>query len=327
MEVTTTATHFILFSLSFCVVGKYPERMDDLDKIMMEDPEYADKLLKIGVREIRILVTGKTGTGKSALINGLIGDNVTEEGGSLNPKTVEVEKFSRTARGVPMLVFDSPGLQDGTENEKVYLLDMEQKCKKVDLVLYTLKMSDQRLHTDDVEAMKKLTNAFGARFWESAMFVLTFANEVRNPETPEDDDKNRMYFERRLGQWEKKLLDTVKKQLNVSKKVAEQIPVIPAGYYKAAHLPGRRYWFSQFWRAALDRMKDCSNEGYSFMLQFNKDRFKRVYEVTKEDLEKNLYKQPILKVTHAPSLAPSVISSAPFLFVIICSYISLAFLA
>lgn len=268
--------------------------MDELDRILLEDQDVADRLLEVGVRQIRILVTGKTGTGKSSLINGLIGENVTEEGSSLDPTTTEVEQFKRIVRGVPMLVFDSPGLQDGTENEKEYLLDMERKCKKVDLVLYTMKMTDKRLHSEDVEAMKKLTNAFGEKFWESAMFVMTFANEVRNPEKPDEEEENMIFFRERLDKWKVKLPNTLEKELKISKEVARHVPVVPVGYYKNIHLPGRRFWFSQFWKSTLDRMKEFNDDGYSFMLHFNKDRFKRAYELTPEELAKDLHEQPIV---------------------------------
>ena len=67
------------------------------------------------------------------LVNGLIGKNVTEEGSSLDPITMKIEQFNRIVRGVPVLIFDSPGLQAGTENEKQYLLEVEQKCKKLTL--------------------------------------------------------------------------------------------------------------------------------------------------------------------------------------------------
>lgn len=283
-----------LYIYNCYAVGTYSEELDELDKILMENKEMDETLLQIGVREIRLLITGKTGTGKSALINGIIRENVTEEGGALDPQTTEVEAFKRTLQGIPITVFDSPGLQDGTENEKQYLLDMERKCKKVDLVLYTLKMTDKRLHADDVEAMRKLTNAFGAQFWRHAMFAMTFANDVRDPEKPEDDERNSKFFEERLDKWKTKLPQTLEKELNVTRKVAKQVPVVPAGYHKHQHLPGRRYWFSEFFKAVLNRMKECNKDGYMLMLRFNKDRFRRVYEVTEEDLQRELHKQPIV---------------------------------
>ena len=268
------------------------DKMDQLEQLFSEDQTMAKKLLNISVREIRILVTGKTGTGKSALINGILGDNMTVEGSSLDPETTEVEQFTKIVNGIPLVVFDSPGLQDGTKNEKKYLLDMEQRCKKVDLVLYTLKMTDTRLtaDSDDVEAMKKLTNAFGTAFWENVMFVMTFANQIRDPEYRNDEVKNTQHYQRSLGQWEGKLPLILENELNVTRKVAEHVPVVPAGYYNTPHLPGCRYWFSQFWRAVLYRMEESSKD---IFFHFNKDRYRRVYEVTPEDLVKDLDQQPI----------------------------------
>ena len=40
---------------------------------------------------INILITGKTGTGKSALINSIVGTEVTKEGGTLKPETDRIE--------------------------------------------------------------------------------------------------------------------------------------------------------------------------------------------------------------------------------------------
>ena len=253
---------------------------------------------------------------------------MTEEGSSLDPTTTEVEQFKRIVRGVPMLVFDSPGLQDGTENEKEYLLDMERKCKKVDLVLYMMKMTDKRLHSEDVEAMKKLTSAFGEKFWESAMFVLTFANEVRNPEKPDDEEENMIYFQERLAKWKEKLPSTFEQELGISKEVATRIPVVPTGYYKNVHLPGRRFWFGQFWKSALDRMKEFNDDGYSFMLHFNKDRFKRAYEITPEELEKDLHEQPIVipsptsssQGSSSSALALKVADTTLIFYLVVCFY-------
>ena len=295
LPLVTTITTQYSFLIVYIAAAEYPENMDELDRLLLEDSKFAENFSEVGSRTIRILITGKTGTGKSALINGIIGTNASKEGGRLNPMTSKVEEYKRTVHSVKMLVYDSPGLQDGTKNEKAYLLDMEKKCKEVDLVLYTIRMSDQRINVGDVEAMKKLTNAFGEKFWGRAMFVLTFANEIRDPEDPDDDDLNKIFFEKRLQTWKERLPEKVTKQLNVTRKVAKGIPLVPAGYHKNIHLPGRRYWFSQFWRAMFEHMKEYTNDGSTFLLQFNKDRFKRAYEVTAEDKKKPIHEQPIVK--------------------------------
>ena len=258
------------------------------------NPEIARQWEQLDRKSIPILVTGKTGTGKSALINGLIGKNVTEEGDTLDPTTSKVEQIKQMVHGISMSIFDSPGLQDGTKKEDEYLRDMEQKCEKVDLVLYTIMMTDQRVHAADTKAMKKLTDSFGPKFWEKAMFVMTFANEVRSPEYPDDDYENKKYFEKRLQDWKDKLPEIVAQRGDIPITTGRHIPIVPAGYYKLRDLPGRKYWFSQFWMAALNRMMESSAEGASYMLEFSKDRLKHQNDTTEQDFEKPIHEQPIL---------------------------------
>ena len=266
----------------------------DMNNFFMLNPESAHQWEQLDRKSIHILVTGKTGTGKSTLINGLIGDDVTKEGDTLDPTTSEIQEIKQMVHGISLSVFDSPGLQDGTSREQEYLQDMQQKCEKVDLVLYTIKMTDQRIHVEDTDAMKKLTKAFGYDFWKKAMFVMTFANELRSPGYPEDEHENKKYFEDRLQIW-KDVLPTVIEQRNVIPiNIGKQIPIVPTGYYKIRDLPGRKYWFSQFWREALDRMMESSAEGAGYMLEFSQDRLKHHNDTTEEDFEKPIHEQPIL---------------------------------
>ena len=153
------------------------------------------------------------------------------------------------------------------------------------------------MHEDDVGAMRKLTVAFGEEFWTRAMFVMTFANQVQDPEAPGEHDfkKNVKYFEKKLQEWKERLPRVLSKQLGVSRDITSKVPIIPAGYYKVTHLPGRRFWFSRFWKSALGRMKEISEDRARFMLEYSKDRWQNVYELSKDDLEATIDKQPIYK--------------------------------
>ena len=270
---------------------------DDLDRFMSEHLMDDSEWQEISTRPISILVTGKTGTGKSALINGLIGKQVAEEGTTLGPQTSEVEKFQRIVNGVLMKVFDSPGLQDGTENEMEYIQEMSEKCKYVDLILYTIKMTDVRMHTDDVSAMRKLTVVFGEEFWTKAVLVLTFANEVHIP--GEDSyERNFEHFEKKLQLWNEQLPVVLKNTLGVASGIVSKIPIVPAGYYKVRDLPGRRFWFSQIWKTILDRMKEINKARTRFMLEYSKDRWQKVYESSPDDFDETIDKQPIVIPKH-----------------------------
>jgi signal recognition particle receptor subunit beta len=242
---------------------------------------------EMSVKPLNILITGKAGTGKSTLVSNLIGKNISKEGETLRPETSKVSYFQRLVNGVPMRVFDSPELQDGTnkENECVH-----EKCKDVDLILYTIKMTDERMHDDDVQAMRELTVAFGEKFWSKAVIVLTFANRVQVPTEPGTPDYEEE-FQKKLQLWNDTLRYVLNTTLGVSNDIVIEVPIVPAGYYQVQHLPGHRSWFSEFWRTALYRMKEISEE--SFMLEYSKDRWQKLYKSTPDDLKETTDKQHI----------------------------------
>ena len=136
-------------------------------------------------KAVSIFITGRTGVGKSALVNGLVGAEVAKEGEELDPETVEVTSYEKEINGVKVTVWDSPGLQDGTSHEAQYLADMTKKCKGMDLCVYCVSLLETRFTDgcDDIIAMKKLTGVFGKRMWEHTIFVLTFANLIEDTDS------------------------------------------------------------------------------------------------------------------------------------------------
>ena len=154
--------------------------------------------------ELRILVTGKTGEGKSTLVNGILGEVVATEGADSIRCTAKVEGFTRKIQDVPVTVFDSPGLQDNTANEEVYLREMRETCQRLSLVLYCTKMTNTRLTDSDKHAMEKLTKAFGENFWRYSILVLTFANrEDVSRRDERDEDKGPEPTVHDIVAWEK----------------------------------------------------------------------------------------------------------------------------
>ncbi|XP_019852650.1 PREDICTED: uncharacterized protein LOC100632706 isoform X2 [Amphimedon queenslandica] len=240
-------------------------------------------------RELRILVTGKTGQGKSTLINGILGAHVAVEGAGAKRCTTHVEMFSKTIKGVPIKVFDSPGLQDRTANEEEYIQGMRETCQELSLVLYCTKMINTRLTDDDKNAMVKLTKGFGESFWNYSVFVLTFANlenvtrkDDRDADEEEPDEDNveawkeleKRRFMRRLELWKEELQNFLINEVGVSKKIAVRIPVIPTGDNKKSYdnveflrLPDRDNWFNNFWEACCLRVKETR-----LFLQINSNR-------------------------------------------------------
>ena len=274
-------------------VGTYTGGLDPLEQHLAENPLDAREWLEVGVRTIRMLVTGKTGTGKSTLINSLFGYKVAVEGHNLTIETTEVKNHTRIANGIPLIIFDSPGLQDGLDEDEAYIEDMVRKCTKLDLILYTIRMDNERIPDDDIRAMVALTKAFGLKFWNNSMIVLTFANKVQDPSNPEDVVKNEIYFKSKLNKWTENLPQVFKIKLNMSDVIANRIPIIPVGYFNQKHLPGLKFWFGNFWMSSLKRMKEKGSNSHTYMLHYSKDRFKRSYDASDEDFEKETFEQPI----------------------------------
>ena len=240
--------------------------------------------------ELKILVTGKTGQGKSSLINGILGGKVVAEGAGASRCTTEVEMFSKTIHGVPVKVFDSPGLQDGTANEEEYIQGMKEKCGELSLVLYCTKMINTRLTDDDKHAMVKLTEAFGEKFWKYAVFVFTFAN-MENCERQDDRDENipdepdlnddkgwkvlmKQRFENRLKIWEGEIKKFLITEVGVRPDIANRVPVVPTGDNKKARnnpnpfvLPDRDDWFNKLWEVCCLCVKETQ-----LFLEINKGR-------------------------------------------------------
>jgi len=69
-----------------------------------------------GKDSLSMVIAGKMGTGKSSLINGVVGRKVAKEGASAVTQTTEIEPYEAkvvtSAKTVTITVWDTPGLGD-----------------------------------------------------------------------------------------------------------------------------------------------------------------------------------------------------------------------
>ena len=245
-------------------------------------------------KSVHILFTGRTGVGKSTLINCLVGKAVAKEGDDLKPQTMEVQSYTTCLNGVDVTVWDSPGLQDGTGNEARCLQEMRDKCGKgCDLVVYCIKMTETRFTADETKAIKMIINEFGDDIWKNAVFVLSCANHVIRL-APKKDPNG--HLQKRFDLFK----DMIPKQLlecGIKKEIIDLIPIIPAGHMDMDEVGGgpvlsplTKDWLSDFWFTSITRMKDSSKRG---MVLAAAGRLKKEEEITKEDRMKPASEQPI----------------------------------
>jgi septin family protein len=222
---------------------------------------------------LNILVCGRTGVGKSSLVNCLVGSEILKtndpvlKGGDLghaaNLKVVSEIKV--TIDNVFVTIYECSGLQDGTADEK-YLQDMYDKCKDANLVLYCMEMTTSRFTDAEIRPTQLITNKFGPEFWNRCVLVMTKANIVRIP--PSQKGKEREYHERLYNNIMKRFHDQLVEQ-GVSTAIVNQLPGVAAGIIQPEDDEERYIWypsnkakpserpvdfFSELWLTCSDRI-------------------------------------------------------------------------
>ena len=265
-----------------------------------------DKFLKnpTGLFKFEILVCGRTGVGKSSLINSLIGCvlcPVSDPGDVENdfkPVTKEVIKYSFKHDGSIITIWDSPGLQDGTDNEAEYLQDMYDKCQNVDLVIYCIEMTIPRWTLSEIKATQLLTKTFGISFWEKTVIVLTKANAVAI--LPKHRGNERKYHNRIYDNIQIRFQKQLEEE-KVSHDVAIGIPFVCAGLCDEndPENPERYLWYvsdsdsdtdptekidfmPEFWETCLVRLR--TEIAYFKFMKATTDNMNRIESTIKEEM-------------------------------------------
>ncbi len=234
-------------------------------------------------KPVNILITGKTGAGKSSLVNAVIGNVSAIEGRDLKGVTRLVKKHSIQINSVDFNIWDSPGFQDITESDAAIAnritTQLKRECTDIHLLLYCLRIDTDRLQRNDELAIMQLTDIFGPEIWKTSVIALTFANKVTPPPNMDTDELAPIYFNQRLGEYKSELIKILEK-CHMNAEDAAKIAVIPIGYHQPTRsisnpyiLPDRKDWFNPFWITCADRMKETA---LALLLISQRDRIKLI---------------------------------------------------
>ena len=156
--VLTIMVNFVLFSV-LCLICLIP-----------------GSLLESKPPSVKILVIGRTGSGKSTLINNILGRKIASVGDRPYPETTTVSVYKQEIYGVSVTVCDTPGLGDASGKDENYMKKIKASCDDPDLVIFCQSMDNTRWQTDDEIALKTVTRHLGTKIWEHSVLVLTFAD-------------------------------------------------------------------------------------------------------------------------------------------------------
>ena len=253
-------------------------------------------------RVINILATGKHAAGKSALVNGLIGEEVAPENDSLDPGTTKIVKYSRNIDGIFFNVWDSPGLEANTEDETLNVQMIAKEVPEADLLLFCIRMDESRLRKQDLNTIIHFTEAFGEEVWRHTVFAMTFANMVVPVRSKDDPQAKKDFFDERLKLWTEEL-EKALREAGVTKEIVEKVNIVPVGYYNDPTLPnGQENWLTVFWLVCLQAMK---KQAQPALLKVNLNRLQsvQVLEPT-ESYSLPFYRQPIVVNTLRKAAVP-----------------------
>ena len=211
-----------------------------------------------GKDSVEIVLGGKMGTGKSTLVNSIVGKRMAEEGNKALSVTRKIVSYTKAVdipselltnkRTINVVVWDTPGLGDPLGDDEATAKEIAEKCKEVDLLLYCLDIRG-RFANDDATGIKLLTKAVGQQMWKHAIFVLTFANEVE----AKDGQDAATQLKDNITSWTDAIKDLMKNE-KFPHDIADNISIIPAGY-RCYPPPGIDDWFSPFWAASFIKTK------------------------------------------------------------------------
>ena len=97
--------------------------LSDKDKQTM-----LQNIFKLKNEKVNLMITGATGCGKSSTINALFDMEVAKVGVGVDPETMSIEKYELDN----LILWDSPGLGDGKEKDKLHAKAIIKKLNEVD---------------------------------------------------------------------------------------------------------------------------------------------------------------------------------------------------
>jgi len=192
-------------------------------------------------RPIRILVVGRTGVGKSSIINSIVGVPVAETG-KYKPTTAKIERYDAEYRESTMVLIDTPGFADAgwdRSNDQRYLAQIEREAGEIDLVLFVSKLDDNRVERSEYDTLGALTAKFSHELWDRAVVVLTRSDKFTRREYPDEFAQRSAVLREAMGE--------------VIGDHAHRIPFVPVTNARKRN-PDRSRWMATLWLAMIERV-------------------------------------------------------------------------
>ncbi|MBL8660576.1 MAG: 50S ribosome-binding GTPase [Rhodospirillales bacterium] len=204
--------------------------------------ELADQYLsQVSRRHLKFLLAGKSGVGKSSMINSLLGQKLAEVN-AFEACTKNITPFDYSVNGVNYVLYDTPGLCDELPeagNDEKYL-EMIADVGEIDSFFYVTKLNDERFLADEKRGVKLITKKFGPSLWEHSLIVFTHADAIVPDNFALQLNTRAAIVRREIGVY-------------ATASIAEKIPALAVSD-KSLVLPNGDQWLAELYTVVLERI-------------------------------------------------------------------------
>lgn len=207
--------------------------------------------LKNDKTQLSILAIGEPGSGKTTLVNNLLGEKVAGEQDEDSASALST--FHGVVQGVNITVYEYSGI-DRESDQHQEMIEELLSSGSISVTLYCFKMADTRLRRSLIDSFKMYTRIGGD--WNKTVIALTFADSVLVPKSVRQDPNYdaAKHFSMRVEEWNEHIRSALILEVKLSKKTAHSIAMFPTSD-SDERLPNNEEWIQPVWVDILQTIR------------------------------------------------------------------------